>query len=181
MLEATAGLSEVRRGRPAGMLDHTTMCIYEHGSDIGPGGLPSKPVGNLSRKEAVQQADRKIEEMREQQRVLQRAMAEAPPIVRAGPVQGVDPRRSRILSNNGASASMQPPPPPRYSPILQTQSETLSWTRRPSRLRCSSAEPTANFEVSIQLPRGRPQSSPPRRRPNEWELQQDSLSFLVDA
>ena len=33
MLEAAAGLSEVRRGRPAGMLDHTTMCIYEHGSD----------------------------------------------------------------------------------------------------------------------------------------------------
>jgi len=68
------------RGMPASTrmrlscLEHSAMCMLEKDS-VGPGGLPSKAVGPITRTKALTCANRKIEKMAQQQRWLQHLMS----------------------------------------------------------------------------------------------------------
>lgn len=55
-------------------LEHTALCMMEKDS-VGPGGLPSKAVGPITRTKALQYANRKLEKVAQQQRWLQHLMS----------------------------------------------------------------------------------------------------------
>lgn len=152
------------------LLEHSTMCLYEYGSSVGAGGLPSRgPIGNIPRAIAVELAEQKVAEMQEKQRMLRDKARVAPPIPAF--VGCADPVRARI--NHGTSASLPPPLPSNGLAERQTQSAprgqppTRAMIYSPigfRRVRCSSAE-ISRFEVDLSR-KGlttRPVSSPPRR------------------
>lgn len=55
-------------------LEHTALCMLEKDS-VGPGGLPSKAVGPITRTKALACANRKLEKVAQQQRWLEHLMS----------------------------------------------------------------------------------------------------------